>query len=230
MKKEKRIRVREPKIYQGEFFYDIKLNPKREYYEPYLIKSKELLDYVTTEHNRVIAFSFVLRFPQDLEQDRDTSYITKFRRIFQRKIDFTLEEKKKEKTRVHHVKKGNKAFNIWCRERDSGNNDHYHMFILMSNENFRSLGHYSTSPEPQKSLAVLVQEAWSDALGYSYCGMRGLVHFPNNNKFRVVQNRYDTKSNYDALLFRMCYLAKRDTKNFGEGVRSFGCSRIKREP
>ncbi|WP_337168601.1 YagK/YfjJ domain-containing protein [Vibrio sp. M60_M70] len=97
MKKEKRIRVREPKIYQGEFFYDIKLNPKREYYEPYLIKSKELLDYVTTEHNRIIAFSVVLRFPQDLEQDRDISYITKFRRLFQRKINFTLEEKKRKK-------------------------------------------------------------------------------------------------------------------------------------
>ncbi|WP_337168654.1 YagK/YfjJ domain-containing protein [Vibrio sp. M60_M70] len=40
---------------------------------------------------------------------------------------------------------------MWCRERDSSNNDHYHMFILMSNENFRSLGHYSTSPEPKKA-------------------------------------------------------------------------------
>ncbi|MCG6461335.1 inovirus Gp2 family protein [Vibrio parahaemolyticus] len=104
------------------------------------------------------------------------------------------------------------------------------MFILMSNENFRSLGHYSTSPEPQKSLAVLVQEAWSDALGYSYCGMRGLVHLGGGGGGGGGENRYDTKSNYDALLFRMWYLANRETKNFGEGVRSFGCSRIKREP
>ncbi|MCR9424828.1 inovirus Gp2 family protein [Vibrio diabolicus] len=103
------------------------------------------------------------------------------------------------------------------------------MFILLSYENFRSLGHYSTSPEPKKSLAILLQEAWSEALGISYCDMKGLVQFPpKNNHFRVIQNRFDTKSNYDDLLFRMCYLAKRETKNFGEGIRSFGCSRIKR--
>ncbi|KAB0463737.1 MULTISPECIES: YagK/YfjJ domain-containing protein [Vibrio] len=222
-------RVREPKVYQGVYFYDIELNKKREYYEPYLIKSKELLDYVTSEHNRVLSFSLILRFPQDFKQDRGVSYISKFIRIFQRKVDLTLEERKKRKARVYHMKKGNKVFNIWCRERNSSNNDHYHMFILLSYENFRTLGHYSTSLEPKKSLAILVQEAWSDALGISYCDMKGLVQFPpKNNYFRVVQNRPDTKSNYDNLLSRIYYLAKRATKNFGEGIRSFGCSRIKR--
>lgn len=222
-------RIREPKVYQGGYFYGIELNKKREYYEPYLIKSKELLDYVTSEHNRVLSFSLILRFPQDFKQDRDVSYISNFIRVFQRKVALTLEERKKRKARVHHIKKGNKVFNIWCRERDSSNNDHYHMFILLSYENFRTLGHYSTSLEPKKSLAILLQEAWSDALGISYCDMKGLVQFPpKNNYFRVVQNRPDTKSNYDDLLFRMCYLAKRETKNFGEGIRSFGCSRFRR--
>ncbi|XNJ75177.1 inovirus-type Gp2 protein [Vibrio cyclitrophicus] len=221
--------VREPKVYQGVYFYDIELNKKREYYEPYLIRSKELLDYVTSEHNRVLSFSLILRFPQDFKQDRGVSYISKFIRIFQRKVDSTLEERKKRKARVYHMKKGNKVFNIWCRERNSSNNDHYHMFILLSYENFRTLGHYSTSLEPKKSLAILVQEAWSDTLGISYCDMKGLVQFPSkNNHFRVVQNRPDTKSNYDNLLSRIYYLAKRETKNFGEGIRSFGCSRIKR--
>jgi len=234
-------RVREPKIYQGKYFYGIELNKKREYYEPYLIKSKELLDYVTGEHNRVLSFSLILRFPERFKQDKDVSYISRFIRIFQRKVDVTLEERRKRKVdvtleerrkrkvRVHHIKTGNKVFNIWCRERDSSNNDHYHMFILLSYENFRTLGHYSTSLEPKKSLAILVQEAWSDALGISYSDMKGFVQFPpKNNYFRVVQNRPDTKSNYDNLLFRMCYLAKRETKNFGEGIRSFGCSRLKK--
>ncbi|MEZ8658776.1 inovirus-type Gp2 protein [Vibrio cyclitrophicus] len=225
----KNKRVREPKVYQGESFHGIELSKKREYYEPYLIKSKEFLDYVTSEHNRVLSFSLILRFPQDFKQDRDVSYISKFIRIFQRKVDLTLKERGK--VRVHHIKKGNKVFNIWCRERDSSNNDHYHMFILLSYENFRTLGHYSTSLEPKKSLAILVQEAWSDALGISYSDMKGLVQFPpKNNYFRVIQNRPDTKSNYDKLLFRMYYLAKRETKNFGEGIRSFGCSRLKRRP
>ncbi|MFS1492578.1 inovirus-type Gp2 protein [Vibrio splendidus] len=60
--------------------------------------------------------------------------------------------------------------------------------------------------------------------------MKGFVQFPpKNNYFRVVQNRPDTKSNYDNLLLpRIYYLAKRETKNFGEGIRSFGCSRIKK--
>ncbi|MFA0497135.1 inovirus-type Gp2 protein [Vibrio sp. 10N.222.54.B11] len=222
-------RVREPKVYQGVYFYDIELNKKREYYEPYLIKSKELLDYVTGEHNRVLSFSLILRFPEGFNQDRDVSYISRFIRIFQRKVDVTLEERRKRKVRVHHIKTGNKVFNIWCRERDVGNNDHYHMFILLSYENFRTLGHYSTSLEPKKSLAILVQKAWSDTLGISYCDMKGLVQFPSkNNHFRVVQNRPDTKSNYDNLLSRIYYLAKRETKNFGEGIRSFGCSRLKK--
>ncbi|MGI2831424.1 YagK/YfjJ domain-containing protein [Vibrio alginolyticus] len=222
-------RIREPKVYQGKYFYGIELNKKREYYEPYLIKSKELLDYVTGEHNRVLSFSLILRFPERFKQDRDVSYISRFIRIFQRKVDVTLEERRKIKVRVHHIKTGNKVFNIWCRERDSSNNDHYHMFILVSYENFRTLGHYSTSLEPKKSLAILVQEAWSDALGISYSDMKGFVQFPpKNNYFRVVQNRPDTKSNYDNLLSRIYYLAKRETKNFGEGIRSFGCSRIKK--
>ncbi|TKF21454.1 YagK/YfjJ domain-containing protein [Vibrio kanaloae] len=222
-------RIREPKVYQGRYFHDIKLNKKREYYEPYLTKSKELLDYVTGEHNRVLSFSLIFRFPEGFKQDRDVSYISRFIRIFQRKVDVTLEERRKRKVRVHHIKTGNKVFNIWCRERDSSNNDHYHMFILVSYENFRTLGHYSTSLEPKKSLAILVQEAWSDALGISYSDMKGFVQFPpKNNYFRVVQNRPDTKSNYDNLLSRIYYLAKRETKNFGEGIRSFGCSRIKK--
>ncbi|TOH46904.1 hypothetical protein CGI80_20275, partial [Vibrio parahaemolyticus] len=98
-------RIREPKVYQGRYFHDIKLNKKREYYEPYLTRSKELLDYVTSEHNRVLSFSLILRFPEGFKQDRDVSYISRFIRIFQKKVDVTLKERIKRKARVHHIKK-----------------------------------------------------------------------------------------------------------------------------
>ncbi|HBA3988969.1 TPA: inovirus Gp2 family protein, partial [Escherichia coli] len=54
----------------------------------------------------------------------------------------------------------------------------------------------------------------------------GLVHFPENCKYVLDTNSTDFQQNYQALLTRLDYLTKVESKVFGEGDRNFGCSQI----
>ncbi|EKM1352328.1 inovirus-type Gp2 protein, partial [Salmonella enterica subsp. enterica serovar Typhimurium] len=51
-------------------------------------------------------------------------------------------------------------------------------------------------------------------------------HFPENCKYVLDTNSTDFQQNYQALLTRLDYLTKVESKVFGEGDRNFGCSQI----
>ncbi|HAT3956431.1 TPA: inovirus Gp2 family protein, partial [Kluyvera ascorbata] len=53
----------------------------------------------------------------------------------------------------------------------------------------------------------------------------GLVHYPENCRYILDVNDFNFEGEYNKLLNRLDYLAKLDTKAYGDGDRSFGCSR-----
>ncbi|MEI4890999.1 inovirus-type Gp2 protein, partial [Klebsiella pneumoniae] len=83
---------------------------------------------------------------------------------------------------------------------------------------------YSTKPH-SGTLSNQIVRAWYSALGLEIEDCRDLVHFPDNGKYILDINDPDFDVTYNELLERLDYLTKLDTKVFGEGDRSFGCSR-----
>ncbi|MCP6484195.1 inovirus Gp2 family protein, partial [Klebsiella pneumoniae] len=76
-----------------------------------------------------------------------------------------------------------------------------------------------------KALRNLIVRAWYSALRLETEDCRDLVHFPDNCQYVLNVNDPDFDIIYNELLERLDYLTKLDTKVFGEGDRSFGCSR-----
>ncbi|WP_327078654.1 YagK/YfjJ domain-containing protein [Pectobacterium brasiliense] len=52
------------------------------------------------------------------------------------------------------------------------------------------------------------------------------MHFPENCRYVLNSSHPDFQSHYQELLSRLYYLAKIDTKIFGEGYRNFGSYQI----
>ncbi|MHC9353997.1 YagK/YfjJ domain-containing protein, partial [Enterobacter ludwigii] len=90
---------------------------------------------------------------------------------------------------------------------------------------------------PVISKLVLVLDIYSSLSliwRYSYClvfqgatseDYLGLVHYPENCRYILDSNDFNFEGEYNKLLNRLDYLAKLDTKVYGDGDRSFGCSR-----
>lgn len=62
-------------------------------------------------------------------------------------------------------------------------------------------------------------------LGLELDDYPGLVHYPENCRYILDVNDLNFKGEFNNLLNRLDYLAKLDTKIFGDGDRNFGCSR-----
>ncbi|WP_149010108.1 YagK/YfjJ domain-containing protein, partial [Escherichia coli] len=87
--------------------------------------------------------------------------------------------------------------------------------------------HWSTSKTPSytKSVSWQHHRAWYSALGLELDDYPGLVHYPENCRYILDVNDFNFEGEYNKLLNRLDYLAKLDTKAYGDGDRSFGCSR-----
>ncbi|WP_303757401.1 YagK/YfjJ domain-containing protein, partial [Enterobacter kobei] len=78
----------------------------------------------------------------------------------------------------------------------------------------RNRSHWSTSKTPSYTKSVSWQHHHA-----------GLVHFPKNCRYILDVNDFNFEDEYKKLLNRLDYLAKLDTKLYGDGDRNFGCSR-----
>ena len=72
---------------------------------------------------------------------------------------------------------------------------------------------------------MMIIRAWYSALGLELDDYHGLVHYPENCRYILDVNDRSFHGEYTNLLYRLDYLAKLDTKQFGDGDRNFGCSR-----
>lgn len=195
----------------------------------YLNKIIDTINRVCDEHKRVYAVRVDLRLPQApeeldcLSRDEVIGYhrnrdklMSRFIESLKAKIKARDAQSRRVGKRTHHTC----VRYTWCRERDTSINDHYHVTLLFNKDRFYRLGDYTS----RSSLSGLIVEAWASALALEFEFANGLIHFPSNCSYYLADDKPEFNQQYADLFYRVSYLAKKETKHYGEGHRNFGCS------
>lgn len=196
----------------------------------YLNKINHVMQITTSEYNRVFAFRVDLRLPSDLDDyhirhaddprhryTRRKGDISRFVESFKSIIKYDLTAKAKRGKRVCAC---NPRF-IWCKERSESISYHYHLLILLNKDAYFTLGSF----DADTSMAFKVMKAWASALGLIDVNhAKRLVHFPANSSYFIDRNSELFEKQYEDLFYRTSYLAKVETKEYGDKQRNFGYS------
>ncbi|MFG0576518.1 inovirus Gp2 family protein [Shewanella sp. yb_14] len=188
----------------------------------YLEAILRTLDAALGEHPRTFMVRFDLHLPQlnfmDSPTFYDSSVISKFFRSLDAKIGHDRERKRRDGKRVHPCT----LRYIWAKERAEATTDHYHVAIFLNNDAYSHLGSFSRRG---RNLTTKIIEAWASAVGLDEDSSWGLVHFPTDTPVYYLNcNAADFSQEYESALYRLSYLAKLETKHYGDRTRSFGCS------
>lgn len=188
------------------------------YIYEYLERTKQVIDASLQQYGRVFAFRVDLRFPSEttLSIFDDNSVIERFFASFKAKIRHNRNRAKDNFTYAHDTV----VRFVWCREIGQHGVPHYHAAILLNYNAFCSLGKFEIDRD---NLFNRVLEAWASAIGISAHSAFGLVHFPENPFYLI---RRDDPISISSFFYRVSYLSKAATKQYGNGVHGFGCSRI----
>lgn len=109
---------------------------------------------------------------------------------------------------------------VWAREvGEVCGHVHYHVVILLNADAFRYLGVFEIGRD---NLFNRIVEAWASALGVDAVRCMGRVEFPRDSRFLLSCNDQGT---LETFFGRVSYLCKEATKQFGNGIHAFGCSR-----
>ena len=183
------------------------------------------------DHPRTMAIRIDLRIPADQYYsehghssdspsyfaDTDRKVISRFICSLKAQVNADLLRKKKLGIRTS---KNNLRY-TWAKEYGSDNKPHYHVLLLLNKDNYAYLGSYQNL---SGNLASKIQKAWTSALRLDFEYYKKSVHFPKNPVYLLNASSFDYPHVYEELLYRASYLAKLETKLYGTGTRSFGCS------
>ena len=221
-------------IHQGTHFEGFPINISNgPLVRSYLEKTYSVLNQALLTHPRTIIFHAVLSLPQNYDtQLYNPKSISRFIASFKEQVEADQARRLKSGKRVHKTEVGY----TWCREKDSSSNYHYHIFILMNGDSYRSFGSLVT-PEPGQ-LFYMLNAAWCRAINIYNNGNCGLVHLTTPSPVYVNANEANFDSEYDkfigktvcsfeSVFYWMSYIAKLETKCFVDGNRNFGCSQNK---
>ena len=199
------------------------------------------------DHPRTLAIRVDLRVPRGVNHLPDDA-ISHFMDAFKDKI----KQDRRRAARESESPKPCKVRYIWARERGRSRHDHFHVLLLLNYDAYSSLGRYNSK---RSNIAKRIKESWALALGIDMANLSGGVFFPANAKYMIEASQepdyrlcrlvesdlwpfmdHDERSAvlsdfndcYEGLFYRASYLCKANTKVFGRGLRSFGCSRLKR--
>ncbi len=186
--------------------------------EEYLSRALCVTQLALLKHPRTFAFRVDLRFPanQLIDDAQTNKPLERFFKSLQAKIKHNRLLRAKESGHAH----GTAVSYIWCRELGEHGVPHYHLAILLNKDAFYKLGKFETG---RKNLFNLLVEAWASALGLPVQEAVGLVEIPDNHAYKLTRDDRDTFNNF---FKRVSYFCKARTKHFGDGVHSFGTSRI----
>lgn len=185
----------------------------------YLTKIDKLLAGYLKLYPRTLAVRVDLHLPKNIKVGPDV--ISKFTASVKSKIDAETSRKVEAGERVHPCVLGF----VWCKEQAIAEQPHYHVLLLLNRDRHRRLGNFEFVES--KYLSTKIAEAWASALNrMDISEAKGLVHFPKNAVYDLNTNNHDFPSRYKDLFLRASYLAKLDTKKYGEGLHAFGCSRL----
>jgi hypothetical protein len=186
--------------------------------EEYLSSALCVAQLALLKHPRTFAFRVDLHFPADWSFDtNDNKPLERFIASFRAKIFHNRQLRAKESGHPHDTT----VSYIWCREiGEASGVPHYHLAILLNRDAFFKLGKFETG---RKNLFNLMVEAWASALKLPVEDVRGLVEIPENATYSLTKDDWDA---FNDFFRRVSYLCKAETKHFGDGVHSFGTSRV----
>ncbi|MGR6861603.1 inovirus Gp2 family protein [Aliivibrio salmonicida] len=181
----------------------------------YLDKIYNTIDKAITEYPRTMAVRVDLRMSKSLLFDK-SSVIKNFIASLDAQIQADLNRKKRKGIRV-------RACNIryiWVKERSTSLSNHYHLVLFFNKDVYYCLGDFKN----EDNLSHKIKKAWCNALDLDIDEGSRLVNFSDNGVYWLDNNSRNFKDEFDSLFYRASYLAKLETKKYGDGTRSFGCS------
>ncbi|WP_025153720.1 inovirus Gp2 family protein [Morganella morganii] len=194
--------------------------PIEQYNQEYVQKINSVIRKSLISHSRITAIRIDLRFPKSsITHSEDAKVITRFFESLKAKIHADLTRKSKLWGRrcfseIHY---------IWVKEiGETNNKKHYHILLLVNKDIYNGLGNFN---QDDVCLGLLIQQAWCSAMNIPHSDNRHLVHFPEKSTYWLNTNSIEIENQISALNERCLYLAKHHTKHYGDGERSFGCSR-----
>lgn len=173
------------------------------------------LNNALSDHPRTLAIRFDLKLPSGYDNALPKKAITKFERALKGYIQTDIRNRKKAGVRVHHTN----VRNIWCRESTTESPVHFHCCLLVNLQTYYRAGSYDGV---SRGLAPMVKRAWASVLGIPTSDLKGAVHFAKNGMYRVQSSSDDFPETYKELFKRLSYMAKLETKAYGDGNRKFG--------
>jgi len=182
----------------------------------YLDKLYDTIDKAVTQHPRTTAIRVDLRLAKSLLFD-DTGVIKNFIASLDAQIQADLSRKK----RRGQTARSCKVRYAWGKERSTSLSHHYHLVLLLNKDVYHSLGRF----DQKGNLSDMIKKAWCRALDIKANEGDTLVHFPDSPTYWLDKNSDKFDQQVDSLFKRVSYLAKVETKHYGDRSRSFGCSR-----
>lgn len=201
--------------------------------ENYLVRIHETMGYSLRDSASVSAMRFDLRIPW-YWPETDTGVITRFIESLRAQIDADERRKSRQGIRVHPAR----LRYVWVRERDSAIHWHYHVVIFVNRDAYFTLGQFRQHSEDTwidvprdaygdtaDNMSERILRAWASALGCSIEQIAGVLHFSDNGVYSIKLNSPDYCKQFADAFYRLSYMAKADTKQYGDSSNNFGCSR-----
>lgn len=190
--------------------------------EQYLSAIHRTFHAALHNHPRTFVVRFDLHLPllnfDDSPNLYSSTVISKFFKSLTAKIKHDRRTKEKEGKRVHSCT----LRYVWAKERAQACTDHYHVAIFLNNDAYSHLGNYNNLG---RNLSTKIIEAWASALGIDEFVAKSLVHFPQEAPiYYINRNKAESLETYKNAFYRLSYLAKLETKHFGDKTRAFGYS------
>lgn len=186
--------------------------------ENILIGNEEVLLRAINSHNRVAVMRFELKFPKGYMGC--TEVISKFFDSLRCRLKNDLIKKTESRGRRIQSDVGY----VWVKELSSSHGWHYHVALLLNYDVYNSFGLINGR---NINMYNRILFAWAGAIGYLAGDARGLVHIPENPVYKIGRSSLTINEDIHAVLYRLSYLAKLETKPYNTGSRKrfFGTSR-----
>lgn len=156
----------------------------------------DLVNYALSNTTQVLLIRFDVRYPVSYNAPDDNSIFREFIEDYRRYL----------------YRKGYSPLYLWCKERNTADHCHYHVYFLLDGSKLRYMPHLSQA-----------EKVWCYKLNIPF--MKGLIHYCNPNG--TMLRRSDPETVKDCIHNVLDYLAKRHTKYTVLGIRDWSSSRCR---
>ena len=211
-------------LLNGSSFNGLAVNANYQLIENHLRSIQRVIGFSLEEHKRTLVVRVDLHLPGrpdcvDYPMEFDTDVISRFMASLKAQVQADQLNKMKQGKRVHPCT----VRYVWVKERHEALQDHYHVALFFNHDRYFHLGDYN---QFGNNLSTKISTAWASALGIEAFQAASLVHFPQNTPYYCLDmNAANFHPVYQSVFNRLSYLAKVDTKHYGDHSHSFGCSR-----